>query len=837
MMDKSFDRFLPETKNILIRAQKIAEKENQPIMTDHILAAIVQLQNSVAFDILTSQGLDPDKLSLSLSIIKKKKAEKRSISKEGKDLLKKAMSLAKEYHHRVVAPEHLLLAIVSSKNCQAFQILKDLELSPSQIKKEVVKLFAKAEQINKDGLMPTGIEELITGDMEEMPGLGTGLMVPRTKRAKNQNILATFSTDLVNEARKNRLDPLIGRERELERTIKILNRRTKNNPVLVGEAGVGKTAIVEGLAQRIASGNVPSELKDKIVLNLDLGLLLAGTKYRGQFEERVKKIIKEIKENPRIILFLDEIHTLAGAGAAEGSIDAANIIKPSLAKGQLRLIGSTTLDEYQKYIEKDKALERRLQVVKVDEPTPEETVRILRGLKRKYEDHHQVRIEPSAINAAVDLADRYISDRHLPDKAIDLIDEACSAQSMASTNNKKTNPLVQLQQEVQKVIKAKEKAVIKQDYEEAAKQREKEMALKSEIVKKQHQNRIKKKNVAHVTDNQVAQVVSEWTGVPVTNLVQKERERYQSLEKKISKKIVGQKPIIKKVVQAIKRSRTGIAQEGRPIGSFIFLGPTGVGKTELAKVLAEALFDRSDALIRIDMSEFMERHNTSKLIGAPPGYVGYEEGGKLTEQVRQNPYSVILLDEIEKSHSDVQNILLQILEDGQITDGQGRKVDFSNTVIILTSNIGTKALSQEAAVGFQALGSEKNKTDLRFKKMKQQILTRLKEKFRPEFINRIDEILVFTPLSPSDIKSIVKIQIKELKERLKKQKGIKLEISDRAIDYLKEKGFHPDLGARPVRRIITREIENQISERILEDKKGPANIKVVRRQGKGLKII
>ncbi len=834
-MSKPFQHFLPETKNILILAQKMADSHNRLITSSHILAALVQLRNSVAYDILINQGLDPDKLKLSLSIVKEKKLRKRKISEEGKDLLKGSMNIAKNQKHRVVAPEHLLLAICQNKKYQAFRLLKDLDVDPKKIKAEIKELFNKADRASQSNLVPPGSEEQMIQELEKTGQLGTGLMMPNRRRSKDQKVLPAFATDLVAEAKKNKLDPLIGREKELERAVKILNRRTKNNPVLVGEAGVGKTAIVEGLAQRIASGNVPPELKEKKILSLDLGLLLAGTKYRGQFEERVKTIVKEIRNDPNIILFLDEIHTLAGAGAAEGSIDAANIIKPALAKGELRLIGSTTLDEYRKHIEKDNALERRLQMIKVSEPTPEETKSILEGLRKYYADHHKVNILDSALKAAVDLATRYITDRHLPDKAIDLIDEAASAQSMADSESQKAGEVERLQKKMRDVIKKKEQAVIKQDYEEAAAQREKELIVKNQITKAQQKIQKKKTKRSFVGPEEIAQVVSEWTGVPVTDLIQEEKQRFQDLEKRIKEKIVGQDKIITKLAQATRRSRTGIAQEGRPTGSFVFLGPTGVGKTELAKALAETLFDRSDALIRVDMSEFMERHNTSKLIGAPPGYVGYEEGGKLTEQVRRNPYSVVLLDEIEKAHSDVQNILLQILEDGQLTDGQGRKVDFSNTTIIMTSNIGTKALSKEAAVGFQAKAGKKQ-TDSRYQKMRQQILVQFKEKFRPEFINRIDEILIFRPLSPSHIKKIVKIQLKELKARLKKQKEIKLEVSEGAISYLAKKGFHPDLGARPVRRTITQEIENQISEKLLEEDRKSKTIKVTRERNKGLKI-
>ena len=835
-MSKPFQHFLPETKKILVQAQKIADQQSRLITTSHILAAIVRLQDSVGCSILMDQGLDPDKLELSLSIVKEKKIKKRKISEEVKSLIKNSMVQAKKLNHRVVGPEHLLLAICLDKGCQAFKLLKDLDLDPKRVAAEIKGLFNKAKQAGEGDPFSPMVDQF-PGEMEEMDQLGTQLMMPNQRPAKDQKILPAFATDLVAEAKKKKLDPLIGREKELSRMVKILNRRTKNNPVLVGEAGVGKTAIVEGLAQKIDKGNIPTELKGKKVLSLDLGLLLAGTKYRGQFEKRIKKIVKEIKEDPNIILFLDEIHTLAGAGAAEGSIDAANIIKPALARGDLRLIGSTTLDEYRKHIEKDNALERRLQMIKVGEPTPEETSQILEGLKENYQKHHKVVITPEAIKAAVELSERYITDRQLPDKAIDLIDEAASAQSMADSENQIPTKTEELQEKIEKAVKDKERAVVKQDYEKAASQRERELKLKSQLLRKKQGGQRKKKKGSAIGPEEIGQVVSEWVGVPVTSLIKEERERYQDIEKKVKEKIIGQDAIIKKLTQAIKRSRTGVAQEDRPIGSFVFLGPTGVGKTELAKALSETLFDRPDALVRVDMSEFMEKHNLSRLVGAPPGYVGYEEGGKLTEQIRRNPYSVVLLDEIEKAHVDVQNILLQILEDGQITDSQGRKVDFSNTVIIMTSNIGTKALSKEAAVGFQATGNEKKQVDNRYRQMRRQILSKVKDRFRPEFLNRIDEILVFRPLRSEDIKKIVKIQLNELKDRLKKQKEIKLEITEGAVNYLAKHGFHPDLGARPIRRIITQKIENKVSEKLLQANAGE-KIKVTkgRNKNKGLRV-
>jgi ATP-dependent Clp protease ATP-binding subunit ClpC len=828
-MNKPFSQFLPESREILIEAQRIAEKNNETLSSKHILVSIIELENSVSYDILANQEIDLDKLKLSFSLDKKSK-----VKPDGKDTIKTSMVLAKKYGHKIVAPEHILLAIITNKESSGSELLRELDIDPKLIKSDIEEIFEQANQIGRNGIISP---EQFNNISSDSINAGTGILMPPQKKLKDKKLLPTFSTNLIKLAKEKKLDPLIGREEELNRTIKILNRRTKNNPVLVGEAGVGKTAIVEGLAQKIAEGNVPDGLKDRKLLNLDLSLILAGTKYRGQFEERIKKIVKEIKSDPKIIIFLDEIHTLSGAGAAEGSIDAANIIKPALAKGELRLIGATTIDEYRKYIEKDNALERRLQMVKVEEPTTAETIKILEGLRENYENHHNTKITNEAIKQAVKLSDRYITDRKLPDKAIDLIDEAASAINLNQKDDR-TEKLRELKSEIEDAIKSKEKAVIKQDYEQAANNREKELKLKSKLIKleKKQEKNIEKQGEVGPAD--IANVVSEWTDIPVTNLAKAEKKKFQDLAKNIKKRIVGQNEAIEKVTKAIGRSRTGISQANRPIGSFIFLGPTGVGKTETAKVLARTLFEKEDALIRVDMSEFMEKHSVSKMVGSPPGYVGYDEGGKLTEQVRRNPYSVILLDEIEKAHSDIQNILLQILEDGFLTDGQGRKVDFSNTVIIMTSNIGVKSLSKQAAVGFQNSSNNKNGLEQKYKQLKEQIIAELKDHFRPEFLNRLDDTIVFKPLDKEKIKHIVKIQLEELKKRIKEQSGMELKVSNGAVDYLSQKGFDPDLGARPVRREISKRIEDKISEKILNDdfSKNKKKIEVTKKRNSGLEV-
>ena len=620
--------------------------------------------------------------------------------------------------------------------------------------------------------------------------------------------LDSLARDLTKLAKENKLDPVVGRSREVKRLIQILSRRTKNNPVLVGEPGVGKTAIAEGLAQKIILGEVPEDMQEKRLMMLDMGSLVAGTKYRGEFEDRMKKVIDEIYNDGQVILFIDELHTLIGAGGAEGAIDASNILKPALARGELQTIGATTLDEYQKYIEKDSALERRFARIQVDEPTPEEAEVILQGLRTRYEEHHGVEITDEAVRAAVNLSVRYITSRQLPDKAIDLIDESAAKVRLDQTDHLTKSTVIKL--EIDELVQEKEAAIQKQDFENAAQLRRQEKALRKKLQKvsaieaKQEQGYSDR-----VTEEDVATVVSEWTGVPLQQLEKKESERLLELEGLLHERVVGQDEAVKAVSRAIRRARSGLKDPDRPIGSFMFLGPTGVGKTELAKALSEVMFGSEDALIRVDMSEFMEKYSTSRLIGSPPGYVGYDEGGQLTEKIRQKPYSVILLDEVEKAHPDVFNLLLQVLDDGHLTDSKGRKVDFRNTIMIMTSNIGATQIREEKNVGFNVQDVTKD-----HKAMQKRILEELKKAFRPEFLNRIDETVVFHSLSKDEIHTIVQIMSKAIIKRLKEQ-DIQVKITPSAIDVIGKAGFDPEYGARPIRRALQKEIEDRLSEALL----------------------
>ncbi len=808
-----FDKFTQNAKKALILAQEIAKNLDFPyIGTEHILLGLLSLKSSVACGILSSFDIDLEKVELAMSLIEKEEYEE-GLSTNAKQVIEKAVELARDFGHSYVGTEHLLLALLSNEECQAFQIIKNLDVDPEKIKAQLEYLFSKAE--GEPAMARAGQER---------------------KRSATP-ALDYFSRDITKLAGEGKLDPVIGREEEIARVIQILGRRTKNNPVLIGEPGVGKTAIVEGLAQRIISGDVPQNLLGKRILALDLPLIIAGTKYRGEFEERIKKVIEEVEHSDDIILFIDEFHTIIGAGAAEGAIDAANILKPALARGNLRCIGATTLDEYRKHIEKDAALERRFQPVIVNEPSVEDTIKILEGIINKYEEYHQVSFDHQALVAAAKLSKRYISDRFLPDKAIDLIDEAASAVRIRSgdINSKK---LKELNRKLEATIKGKEKAVALQNYELAASLRDQELYLREEIEKIKRGNiKLDKNERPVVSEEDIALVVSSWTGIPVTKLIESESKRFAQLEENIKKRIVGQDEAVEAVAKAIRRSRTGISNPSRPIGSFIFLGPTGVGKTELAKVLAKIVFEREDALVKIDMSEFMERHNVARLIGAPAGYVGYEDGGKLTEAIRRKPYCVLLLDEIEKAHPDVFNMLLQILEDGCLTDAKGRKVDFKNTIIIMTSNIGTSVLSKAAGMGFKAVGTkDEEKAKEEYEEMKERVLDELKKHFKPEFLNRLDQIIVFKPLQPAHIKKIVEIQLNDLKERVKTEQKIELKISKKVKDLLAEKGFDPEFGARPVRRTIQNLIEDPLADGIVKGKfKEGDKIKVLLK-GKEIKL-
>ncbi|MCL6627430.1 MAG: ATP-dependent Clp protease ATP-binding subunit, partial [Alicyclobacillus shizuokensis] len=677
-----------------------------------------------------------------------------------------------------VGTEHILLGLIREGEGVAARVLANLGVSLNKARQQVLQLLGG---------------DVVDGGPD--------------KDAAGTPTLDSLARDLTQMARDGKLDPVIGRNQEIERVIQVLSRRTKNNPVLIGEPGVGKTAIAEGLAERIVAGEIPETLRNKRVMVLDMGTVVAGTKYRGEFEDRLKKIMEEIRQAGNVILFIDELHTLIGAGGAEGAIDASNILKPALARGELQCIGATTLDEYRKHIEKDAALERRFQPIMVDQPTPEEAVQILHGLRDRYEAHHRVKITDEALEAAVKLSDRYITDRFLPDKAIDLIDEAASRVRLRT----RTAPpnLKELEQKLERVRNEKDAAVQSQEFEKAAALRDQEQKLKQELEeRKEEWKRAQSDHDVRVTAEDIAYIVSSWTGIPVKQLAQEESERLMNLEQILHDRVVGQEEAVTAVARAIRRARAGLKDPKRPIGSFVFLGPTGVGKTELARALDEAMFGDEDAMIRIDMSEFMERHSTARLVGAPPGYVGYEEGGQLTEKVRRKPYSVVLLDEVEKAHPEVFNILLQVLDDGRLTDGKGRTVDFRNTVIIMTSNVGAEMIRKGGTLGF------KPDTAHEYQDMKDKVMDELKRTFRPEFLNRIDEIIVFHPLDEAQIARIVELMVRDLQKRLQEQ-DIEFTLTDAAKQFLAKEGFDPQYGARPLKRAIQRHIEDRLSEALL----------------------
>ncbi|EOZ5809998.1 ATP-dependent Clp protease ATP-binding subunit [Enterococcus hirae] len=782
-------------------------------------------------------------------------------------VLEIAQDEAKKFKHQSVSSEHILLSLVIEPNGIAGKVLREVGLTETDIYEEIEHLigygimtsypqgtflpysprmkqiFALANsEVRKMGAQKVGTEHILLSMLRDESIMATRMMInlgisltkvrqslkqkmgikndsrnnsirrknPQEKRqmVKGTPTLDSLARDLTKLARDGKLDPVVGRSREVKRLIQILSRRTKNNPVLVGEPGVGKTAIAEGLAQKIVMGEVPEEMQEKRLMMLDMGSLVAGTKYRGEFEDRMKKVIDEIYNDGQVILFIDELHTLIGAGGAEGAIDASNILKPALARGELQTIGATTLDEYQKYIEKDSALERRFARIQVDEPTPEEAEEILRGLRSRYEEHHGVEITDDAIRAAVHLSVRYITSRQLPDKAIDLIDESAAKVRLDQTDDLSESTVIKL--EIEQLVKEKERAIQKQDFEIAAQLRRQEKALHKKLVKLLILEEKQENGYAdRVTEEDVATVVSEWTGVPLQQLEKKESQRLLELEALLHERVVGQDEAVKAVSRAIRRARSGLKDPNRPIGSFMFLGPTGVGKTELAKALSEVMFGDENSLIRVDMSEFMEKYSTSRLIGSPPGYVGYDEGGQLTEKIRQKPYSVILLDEVEKAHPDVFNLLLQVLDDGHLTDSKGRKVDFRNTIMIMTSNIGATQIREEKNVGFNVQDITKD-----YKAMQKRILEELKKTFRPEFLNRIDETVVFHSLSKDEIHSIVQIMSRAIVKRLKEQ-DIQVKITPAAIDVIGKAGFDPEYGARPIRRALQKEIEDRLSEALL----------------------
>ncbi len=820
--DNNINRLSETAQKILNDAELFARTLNSGFDTHHLLVGIASNPGTLAYEWLREVFVTPERLSYVLHSNTGNLKTSEVISTDLKRVLIAAHKSAAKYHTATVDSEHLLLSLVETKDSNAYQLLLLLEVDPKLLKDQIEEYF--------DQLASSADTDEDEETEDSAPYSAHNHEMTRTMQQNRQkSAIDYFTTDLTKLAKDRKLDPVVGRAKEIQRMTQILVRRIKNNPVLTGEPGVGKTAIVEGLAQKIINHDVPPQLADKRILSLDLALLIAGTTYRGQFEERTKRLVDEIIRAGNVILFIDELHTVVGAGAAEGSIDLSNILKPSLAKGQLRLIGATTNDEYRKYIEKDPALERRLQRVNVDEPSVEETVAILTGLKATYEKHHNVTIDADAVTAAAELAKRYISDRFLPDKAIDLIDEAAAATQLEEKQLRSFNRLSDLEKRRKKAKTEHLKHAENLEYEKAAEWRVLEFKLIDEI-EKLKAKLPRRSHTRVITREDIAKIVSMWTGLPVQSLTKTDKIRLSNLDKSLQEFIVGQTEAIGMIAAAVKRSSAGISDPNRPLGSFIFLGPTGVGKTELAKVLAREVYGREEALVKIDMSEFMEKHNVSRLVGAPPGYVGYEDAGKLTETIRRQPYSVVLLDEVEKAHPDVYNMLLQIMEDGYLTDAKGRRVNFRNTILIMTSNIGMAELNRQAAIGFKT--KDPADAETRYEAIKARIADELKQHFRPEFINRLDKVIVFKPLGKDDVKEIVRRQIQLLSDRLLPE-GIEIQVSPEAISFLAEKGFDPEFGARPVRRVITEYVEDPLSEMLLTGKLNKsAPIRVLRKGAK-----
>ncbi len=801
-----FNRFTERAQKVLTLAHEEAVRLGHPgVGTEHILLGLVREGEGIAAKALVSLGLSSEKVQREVEKIIGRgpgNTTGTTYTPRAKKVIELSMDEARKLGHNYIGTEHILLGLIREGEGIAARVLTNLGVSLGKARQQVLQLLGSdAPEANADASQ--------TATTPTLDGL---------------------ARDLTVLARDSKLDPVIGRANEIERVIQVLSRRTKNNPVLIGEPGVGKTAIAEGLAQRIVSNEIPEILRGKRVMVLDMGTVVAGTKYRGEFEDRLKKIMDEIRNAGNVILFIDELHTLIGAGGAEGAIDASNILKPALARGELQCIGATTLDEYRKHIEKDAALERRFQPIKVEEPTPEEAVRILLGLRDRYEAHHRVKITDKAVEAAVRLSDRYISDRFLPDKAIDLIDEAASRVRLRTY----TAPpnLKELETRLEELRSEKDSAIQGQEFEQAAALRDQEQRLRDELENRrlEWQKRQEAHDVA-VTEEDIAEIVSSWTGVPVKKLAEVETDRLLNMEGLLHQRVIGQEEAVTAVARAIRRARAGLKDPKRPIGSFIFLGPTGVGKTELARALAEAMFGDEDAIIRVDMSEYMERHTTARLVGAPPGYVGFEEGGQLTEKVRRKPYSVVLLDEVEKAHPEVFNVLLQVLDDGRLTDGKGRTVDFRNTVIIMTSNVGAQMIRKGGPLGFTS------GEDSAYNDMKTRVMEELKRTFRPEFLNRVDDMIVFHPLSEQDIGKIVELMSEDLRKRVEEY-GLHFTLTDAARQFLSKEGYDPQYGARPLKRAMQRHIEDRLSEALLtgEIARGDHVEIDVDEKGQGLKV-
>ncbi len=791
-----FNRFTERARKVIVFAKEEARRFNHDyIGTEHLLLGLIREGEGVAASVLQKLGVDLESIRIEVEKLVQPGPQTQVVgdipfTPRSKKALELAAEEARALGHNYIGTEHLLLGLVKEGEGMAYRVLLNLGLDLGKLRNEVMEILGN------------GIPGYGQQPQQQQP------QDPGVKSTSKTPAIDAYGRNLNKLAREGKLDPVIGRKNEIERVIQVLSRRTKNNPVLLGEAGIGKTAIVEGLAQLIVAGDVPELLREKTIVVLDLAMMIAGTKYRGQFEERIKAVMEELKRNGRIILFIDEIHTLVGAGAAEGAIDAANILKPALARGEIQCIGATTLDEYRKNIEKDAALERRFQTIMVLPPSIEETVLILKGLRDKYEAHHRVKYSDESLDAAAKLSERYISGRFLPDKAVDIIDEAgASARLKAMVI---PDDIKKMEDEIENFRKEKESYIKRQDFEKAASMRDQERAVREKMEKSRAQWMSGRDDTSlTITVEDIARIVSQWTGVPLIRLEEKESERLLNMEQFLDKQVIGQEEPINAIARAVRRSRAGIKNPRRPIGSFIFIGPTGVGKTLLARELSEFMFGDASSLIQIDMSEYMDKYNVSRLVGAPPGYVGYEEGGQLTEKVRRRPYAVVLLDEIEKAHSDVFNILLQVLEEGRLTDSLGRTVDFRNTIIIMTSNIGAETVRKQSSLGF-ATRTEEDTYD----KMKEKLLNEVKRHFKPEFLNRIDDIIVFKSLTKEHLHKIIRLEIEEVAKRLK-DKNITLELTQEAIDFLIEKGFDPLFGARPLKRTIQRFLEDPLSEALI----------------------
>jgi len=800
-----FERFTDRARKVMALANQEAQRFNHEyIGTEHILLGLVKEGSGVGANVLKNLDVDLRKVRLEVEKLVKSGPDMVTMGKlpqtpRAKKVIEYAIEEARNLNHNYVGTEHLLLGLLREHEGVAAQVLMNLGLKLEEVREEVLNLLG------------AGVDPEEAAGKGNMPNPNAGMGEPGSKPGNSKSktpALDSFGRDLTELAAESGLDPVIGRKNEIERLVQILCRRTKNNPVLLGEAGVGKTAIVEGLAQRIISKDVPEILADRRIVVLDLAMMVAGTKYRGQFEERIKAVMNEVRRAKNVLLFIDELHTLVGAGGAEGAIDASNVLKPALSRGEIQCIGATTLDEYRKYIEKDGALERRFQTIMVEQPNKEETIQILQGLRDRYEAHHRVQITDEAIRQAVELSTRYITARVQPDKSIDVIDEAGARVRLKSMT--KPPDLAEIEEQIERLSIEKDESVKAADYERAAELRDQAEALRRKKEEIQKAWRAKAKEVDGVVDEEViAEVVSKMTGIPLTRLEKAETERLLKLEEELHRKVVSQDEAIKTIAKAIRRARSGLKDPRRPMGSFIFVGPSGVGKTLLSKSLAEFMFGDEEALIRIDMSEYMEKHNVSRLIGAPPGYVGYEEGGQLTERIRRRPYSVVLLDEIEKAHPDVFNMLLQIMEEGQLTDSFGRHVDFRNVVLILTSNIGAELIKNKGGFGFSKPSEEAD-----YDKMKKTLNSEIERYFRPEFINRLDDIIVFRPLNRNDLVGIVEYELRKVRDRLKARE-LTIDLDDKAKDYLIEKGYNPDFGARPLRRAIEQNLEDPMAEAIL----------------------